>query len=382
MSEETIELYKERERRMEDAINLKIPDRVPVVYYADAFAAKQAGVTFIECMLDHKKKIFAYEKFLKDFEPDIAFSEVQHPIIMAFGESCRIKLPGIDLPPEEEHQLIEEELIGVDGYDHIFRYGWMASMLELLPKISEYYAPTTMIGIVNYLSTMLPSILSFASVVKKAEELGFPFWWGSTLLDPFSVLSYLRSHPKFCLDLYRSPDKISRTVEKMIPELVDTLCLLNEFTGIPRAMFGLHRSGISIISQKHFEEIAFPEIKKIAEILVGRGLTFHLHCDGDWTLNLPYLTELPKGKCVVEFDESTDIYKAKDILGDRLCIVGNIMELELGMSSPAKIEERCRNLIDKVGEGGGFILRGEVSMDAKPKNVKAVMDAAKKYGVY
>ena len=383
MSEETIELYKERERRMEDAIDLKIPDRVPVVFYDEAFVAKHADVTVMDYTLDQKKRLFAIKKFLKDFEPDVFEDILQtHPFMIGYEECCRIKLPGIDLPPDEIFQLIEEELIGVEGYDHMSRYGLMASMLELLPKISEYYAPTMTIGIFNFLSVMLPGFLSLASQIRRTKEWGFPTWWGSILMDPFSKLSYLRSHPKFCLDLYRSPDKIRRTAEKMLPQWIDTLCMINEFTGVPRAGVGMHRSGISIISQKHFEEIAFPEMKKIADILVSRGLTPCFHCDGDWTQNLPYLRELPKGKCVVEFDQSTDIYKAKDILGGRLCIMGNIQENEVAMSSPAKIEEHCRTLIDKVGEGGGYVMRIESSDDAKPKNVKAVMDAAKKYGVY
>jgi len=78
-----------------------------------------------------------------------------------------------------------------------------------------------------------------------------------------------------------------------------------------------------------------------------------LHCDGNWTPNLRYLTELPKGKCVIEFDEATDIFEAKKILGDRVCICGGLMEILLSFETPKRIEENCRKLIDIVGESRG-----------------------------
>jgi uroporphyrinogen-III decarboxylase len=33
---------------------------------------------------------------------------------------------------------------------------------------------------------------------------------------------------------------------------------------------------------------------------------------------------MPKGKCVLQLDGSTDIYKAKEIVGDRVCIQGDV----------------------------------------------------------
>ena len=49
-----------------------------------------------------------------------------------------------------------------------------------------------------------------------------------------------------------------------------------------------------------------------------------------------------------------------------------------------KVEEYCKNLIRTVGKGGGFILTTSTGLthEAKPENVRAMIESAKKYGRY
>jgi len=47
------------------------------------------------------------------------------------------------------------------------------------------------------------------------------------------------------------------------------------------------------------------------------------------------------------------------------------------------IKEGCRQLIETCARGGGYILAGAVHMDkGDPDNLRAMMEAAKEYGVY
>ncbi|MFC2021527.1 hypothetical protein ACFLU1_07125, partial [Chloroflexota bacterium] len=51
--------------------------------------------------------------------------------------------------------------------------------------------------------------------------------------------------------------------------------------------------------------------------------------------------------------------------------------------SPQEVEEYTRNIIKVCGKDGGFILSASTSVDdAKPANLKAMMDTARKYGQY
>ena len=70
------------------------------------------------------------------------------------------------------------------------------------------------------------------------------------------------------------------------------------------------------------------------------------------------------------------------ILGDRVCIAGNLHESLFAFNNLQKVEEYCKKLIDIVGEGGGFVLKGEPPRESKIENIKAMVNTAKTYGIY
>jgi len=113
-------------------------------------------------------------------------------------------------------------------------------------------------------------------------------------------------------------------------------------------------------------------------------MSSHLHCDGNWDLNFEALRELPAGCAVVELDGTSDIFKAKEVIGDRMCISGDVPASLLALGSVSEVDEYCHRLIEEVGKGGGFILTAgcEVAPNAKPENVKAMMESVVKYGYY
>ena len=51
--------------------------------------------------------------------------------------------------------------------------------------------------------------------------------------------------------------------------------------------------------------------------------------------------------------------------------------------TPDDVRAYCKKLIDVVGKGGGFIMDASSNLDdAKPENVKAMIDFTKEYGRY
>jgi uroporphyrinogen-III decarboxylase len=104
--------------------------------------------------------------------------------------------------------------------------------------------------------------------------------------------------------------------------------------------------------------------------------------EGDCTTRLETIRDIPRGKAIYWF-EKADIFKAKEILGGRVCIRGNVPAPLLCVGSSRDVEDYCKKLIDVVGKEGGFILDGGIGIpdEARPENVQAMVDTVKTYGV-
>ena len=71
MADKTKEqLFQEREKRLSDTIQLKVPDRVPIEMSFGYFPAKYAGVTCKPSYYDFDTWLEATRKTILDFEPD------------------------------------------------------------------------------------------------------------------------------------------------------------------------------------------------------------------------------------------------------------------------------------------------------------------------
>jgi uroporphyrinogen-III decarboxylase len=114
---------------------------------------------------------------------------------------------------------------------------------------------------------------------------------------------------------------------------------------------------------------------------VDAGIIPTLHLDSNWTLFLPCFRRLPRGKAVLELDSATDIFKAKEVLGDHLCLMGDVPASMLSLGTPDQVRAYVERLIDVVGAGSGFILSSgcDVPIDAKPENVRTMIEVGKSY---
>ena len=71
----------------------------------------------------------------------------------------------------------------------------------------------------------------------------------------------------------------------------------------------------------------------------------------------------------------------EEILGDHLCIYGDVAATALSHGKPGVVEAYWKRLIDEVGKNGGFILGSgcAVPPDCKPENFRAMLETAKNY---
>ena len=142
------------------------------------------------------------------------------------------------------------------------------------------------------------------------------------------------------------------------------------------------RGSDDFLSPKQFDTFYWPTFKRLVLALIEKGTTPCIFFEGNFTSHLQYLLEFPKGKILARLD-TTDIFKAKQILKDHMCIQGNVPSTLLQVGTVQDVKDYCKKLIDVVGKGGGFILSPRSSTDeVKPENLKAMIDYTQEYGVY
>jgi uroporphyrinogen-III decarboxylase len=184
------------------------------------------------------------------------------------------------------------------------------------------------------------------------------------------------------LDMYRRPDKVLEACEKIEPVLLESAIAAVKASGISRAFIPLHKGAEGFMSIDQFKRFYWPGLRKLMLNLIDEGITPFAFIEGNYTSRLEIISDMPSGKAVYHF-ESTDIFKAKEVLGDHICIRGNVPLALLSTGTPDQVTDYCIKLIARVGKGGGFIMDSAGEMDdAKPENVKAMFDTTRRYGIY
>ena len=412
------ELYEEREKRVRDTIELKEPDRVPVVIGSTYFASKYTGQLPAAAYYDVVAWNGANKKMILDFEPDLyrISAGTSSGLVFETLDASQTRWPGGTLPPESSHRFVEGEYMKEDEYDllladpsdFIMRYylprvfGTLQPLTKL-PPFKTLLAANTFPAMTTLFAT--PEFEQFAKAVHKAGQeqkewnqargnfekemasLGFPpqGHGGSIGGAPFDVISdNLRGMRGSMIDIFRRPDKLLAACEMILQIQIDRAVPADpEKRGNPkRAFMPLHRGAEGFMSRQQFETFYWPGLKKAILTTIDLGYVPMPFFEGHFGDRLEYLLELPKGKVVCHF-EHIDMARAKEILGNHLCIMGNVPSSLLQVGSPQDVEEYCRNLIKVCGKGGGFILTNASSIDeAKPANIRAMVDSVKKYGVY
>ena len=365
--------------RIEAAIRLKKPDRVPLAPFAMFFTAVYAGITMEEYLFDKDKCERAADKTFEDFGGWDAW--YMYPFINGLTTYLypkKYKMPGIDLPPDRIYQLDDSQVMTVDDYDILISKGY-GNLFRLL--LNRSYPDKDRQQLNSIRTKFKEDRLSY---IAKYSSKGIPTINGFLLNSPFDELCLLRSTESLMLDMYRIPDKLEEALAITTDALIEIVKRNAPISDAKGFFLACYRMSGAFLSIKQFEKFAFPYLRKMVEELTKLDILVVFHADTNWTKNLEYFKEFPKGKCLLSLDGFTDIFRAKEILKGHMCILGDLRPSLLTLGTPSEVEDYCKKLIDRVGEDGGLIIGSgdEVPPDTKPANFRAMIDTVKEYGVY
>jgi uroporphyrinogen-III decarboxylase len=192
----------------------------------------------------------------------------------------------------------------------------------------------------------------------------------------------LRGTKGIMLDIYRQPEKLLEAMEAITPLMIKMGIGAAQATGQPIIFIPLHKGADGFMSDEHFEKFYWPSLRNVILGLIEAGCVPNPAAEGGYNSRLDVVKDLPKGKTLWMIDQS-DMVKVKQSLGQNACLMGNVPSSMLSLGKPEEVKDYAKKLIETVGKGGGFILsNGSFFDQAKPENVKAMVEAAKEYGAY
>lgn len=407
--------YKASITRIKDAVQLKkIPDRVPVALLPSMFPFLSAGMTVQEAMYDYDKCAAAFKKFILELKPDMHIGAAQAGP-GKFYEILDYKLykwPGHGVAPEHSYQCVEQEYMKAGEYDLLitdpsfyFRNFYLPrvfgalegfTMLPPLTGILEIYGVAF-----NFIPYALPPVqntfkalfeagaeaLKWAMVIgglnAELATLGFPNILGGFTKAPFDTIGdTLRGTRGIIMDMYRQPDKLLRALEALTPIMIGMGVGSAQQTGNPQIFIPLHKGADGFLSDAQFKKFYWPTLKAVLLGLIEGGCIPFPALEGHWGSRLEIIQDIPKGKTMWMVDQ-TDMAKAKETLGKNACLIGNVPSSMLKLGTPQDVRNYVKQLIDTAAKGGGFIVSNGAFFDeAKPENVKAMVEFTREYGVY
>ena len=414
VSAEAEKLYKERVTRIMKAIKLEEPDRVPVMLPTGNSPAYWGGANFRTLMYDYKKGHEIWKKYMEAFGDMDMFNG---PGFIPSGKIAEAmpskiqKLPGLGLPENAPmNQFVEGEYMKADEYDLLMLDPSDYNMRVMMPRTSDFFKAFEKLPPLRatygniWLAAMTdPDIRKiFQTLIDLSDEQiewqmasmeinnyirsqGYPslFGGGPMAGAPFDHFAdALRGTHGIVMDMYRQPEKLHEAMDHQLKLMIETSIKNFPMTPSPVCIMPLHKGDDTFMSDKQFEEFYWPTLRALCLAMIDEGLVPMPFAEGRYTNRLKQITDTPKSGVVWWFDQ-TDMKEAKRVIGDICCIVGNVPTSIVMKGTIQQVKDACRQLIEDCAPGGGYILGGGASADTAPmENLKAMMDAAKEYGVY
>ena len=414
MSKTGKQLRAEREKRIMDAIHLRPTDRVPVASPIGYFPARYVGIPCSAAYYDYDAWYDAYVKTLQEFQPDLIFVQGFFPgKALEILDPKQMKWPGYGIEPYQGHQSIEIDNMQADEYDIYMKdtsdYMMRTFMsrtsenmegLSLLPPLSELgggpmgiqalagafgeprlvKAVQTLLKAGREIKKWRPKMDKFNKLIR---DMGYPEYLQGAAMPPYDVVSHsLRGMEGTMFDMFRQPDRLLELCDYILIKTLERPTPKPNEYGNTRVFMTITRGSDDFLSKEQWDKFYWPTFKKLVTALVEKGVTPCIFFEGNCLSRMEYLLELPKGKILARLD-TTDIFKAKEILKDHMCIEGNVPSSLLQVGTVQEVKDYCKKLIDACAPGGGYILSPRSSTDeVKPENLKAMIEFTKEYGVY
>lgn len=329
--------------RCQRAIRREVPDRVPVVPLIISHAVRQAGVAF--CDYNHQPELIvsvqaqAWKRYGYD---GIHITTDNWILPEAAGVPVQFSddLPPVGLTRPLNSTLDLDRLTSLSSAK-------TAARMALLPAATRCARKE----------------LADSCLIKANFDQG-----------PFSLASAVRGIESLMTDTVDQEQFVFDLLEYSV-ELVTHLGIEVGRAGAHAVTFGDAVAGL--ISRKDFSKFAYPALKEvISRIHAAVDVPVFLHICGRTTHIVDLMADT--GADVLELDYQNDFGEMKRVVGDVVCLEGNLDPVGLLLQGDhEKVYRESQKLILAAGPGGFILSSGcEVPRDTKSENIAAMVRAS------
>ena len=400
-----------RDMRIQKAVSLQEPDRVPFIPTWNNFYQLEYGVSFGESMRDPFTLNAALDHVLDRYEPDLVYLPTVFPsLAMERAGSTCARFPGktYGLGDEVPYQYIDKQFLSDEDYDRFLKDPNWFLFSKVLP---QKYTSLGALGMMNPVAMCNSTIYSLgvfgappmqsalqammetgslimenlgkcAAQAQHTVERGFIPFGGAVCLCPFDEFAdHIRGIMDACMDCIEEPERLQAALEIFeghIPTFIANAKMQHaKYLFVP-----LHCGVDDFMSLENYKRFYWPGLKKVLLAAIDNDMTPIVMCEGKYHTRLEVLADVPKGKVIYLF-EDTDLLKAKKVLGDVACIGGGMPTEYLMMGDKQRVIDQTKKMIDLLAPGGGFIMTNTIAIDqVKTENLEAWKDTVFEYGKY
>jgi uroporphyrinogen decarboxylase len=323
------------------------PDRVPVLPTLREWCMKRLGFKFNEIIRNPEKYVSAQYQCLREFNYDGVWDPLGiHAESGAMGSV--VNFPD-DYPPQVVEFAVKDyarDLPRLKMPDPK-RDGWLPIILEIISQLKDRCDGVC--PVIGYVQA------------------------------PFRHASMLRGSEFILRDVYKEKDNLKELLRITTESQIIWGQAVIEAGADIVAVADPTSSG-EAVSKRVWEEFGLPSAAELIKSLKRRGTKVFLHICGDTNDRLESMLYGTGADCI-HVDQKVDLAHARNVLGPKACIMGNVDPTYLiSLGTPEEVFSKAKENIKDAGREGAFILSGGCLIaDAPPENVKALVEAAKSF---
>ena len=195
-----------------------------------------------------------------------------------------------------------------------------------------------------------------------------------TSRGPLCTAGFVRGTTDLMMDILEKPEWAHKLIDLSTRLIIDWLKAQAEAMGPTVEGIFILDDIVGFLSPSHYKEFAHPYLKRICDAFPTDWVKIY-HNDANVNACLEHIPDC--GFHVLNWGKQTDIADVKRRVGNRLCLMGNVNPLEIGVrGTPEQVHAATLAVLEKsAGENIILSLGGGVSPGMPRQNILAMQQA-------